>query len=343
MASDLLSQVLDTVSQADGPILSNNAFPTVDFTTIKSALDRLGSREMITHKQIDREEANLTPEAEEIAAQGSHEAKVFEAVRQAVDGLKIADLPGVVGKESAKIGQGKAFKEGWIKKDKDLLKATTSAIHDASQDQLRTIQQTKTHPDSKVLSDLRKRKLITMQKVITFEIMKGPKFSREFVKEETDLTADMLATWVITKIYSILRRLIYTRSGSWKTVKLKPYNFNAMGAPTMSGALHPLNKVRHEFRQIFFEMGFEEMPTNRYVETGFWKFDALFVPQQHPARDLQDTFYIADPSVADTPRADPVEKTEQLADGSTRSHKSQDHPNKDYEKYWNNIKEVHEK
>ncbi|KAL8981686.1 MAG: hypothetical protein Q9205_003597 [Flavoplaca limonia] len=325
MASDLLSHVLDTVSQADGPILSNDAFPTVDFTTIKSTLDRLGSREMITFKQIDREEANLTTEAEEIAAQGSHEAKVFEAVRQAVDGLKIADLPGIVGKESAKIGQGKAFKEGWIKKDKDLLKATTSAIHDASQDQLRTIQQTKTYPDSKVLSDLRKRKLVTMQKVITFEIKKGPKFSREFVKEETDLTADMLAT------------------GTWKTVKLKPYNFNAMGAPTMSGALHPLNKVRHEFRQIFFEMGFEEMPTNRYVETGFWNFDALFVPQQHPARDLQDTFYIADPSVADKPRADPVEKTEQLTDGSNSSHKSQGHPQQDYEKYWNNIKEVHEK
>lgn len=93
MASDLLSQILDTVSQADGPILSNNAFPTVDFTTIKSALDRLGSREMIIYEQIDREEASLTLEAQEIAAQGSHEAKVFEAVRQAVDGLKIADLP----------------------------------------------------------------------------------------------------------------------------------------------------------------------------------------------------------------------------------------------------------
>ncbi len=93
MASDLLSQVLDVVSQAEGPIFSNDAFPTVDFTTIKSALDRLGSREMIIYKQIDREEANLTPEAVGIAAQGSHEAKVFEAVRQAVDGLKIADLP----------------------------------------------------------------------------------------------------------------------------------------------------------------------------------------------------------------------------------------------------------
>lgn len=93
MASDLLSQVLHAASQAEGSIFSNDAFPAVDFTTIKSALDRLGSREMVIYKQIDREEANLTPEAEGIAAQGSHEAKVFEAVRQAVDGLKIADLP----------------------------------------------------------------------------------------------------------------------------------------------------------------------------------------------------------------------------------------------------------
>ncbi|KAI4223500.1 MAG: hypothetical protein L6R36_005379 [Xanthoria steineri] len=324
MASDLLSQVLDALSQAQGSIFSNDAFPAVDFTTIKSALDRLGSREMIIYTQIDREEANLTPEAVGIAAQGSHEAKVFEAVRQAVDGLKIADLPAIVGKETAKVGQGKAFKEGWIKKDKDLLKTAISTIHDSSREQLQTIQQTKTHPDSKVVSDLRKRKLITMQKVITFEIKKGPKFSKEFIKEETDLTADMLAT------------------GAWKTAKLKPYNFNAMGAPTMSGALHPLNKVRHEFRQIFFEMGFEEMPTNRYVETGFWNFDALFVPQQHPARDLQDTFYIADPPVADKPRADPVEKTEKLADGSIPTSKSQDHPSQDYEKYWNSVKEVHE-
>ncbi|KAL8804136.1 MAG: hypothetical protein Q9182_002770 [Xanthomendoza sp. 2 TL-2023] len=323
MASDLISQVLDALAQTDGSIFSNDAFPTVDFTNIKSALDRLGSREMVLYRQIDREEANLTPEAQGIAAQGSHEAKVFEAVRQAVDGLKIADLTAIVGKESAKVGQGKAFKEGWITKDKDLLRATTETIQDASREQLQTIQQTRTHPDPKVLSDLRKRKLVNLQKVITFEMKKGPKFAKEFVKEETDLTADMLAT------------------GAWKSVKLKPYNFKAMGAPTMSGALHPLNKVRQEFRQIFFEMGFEEMPTNRYVETGFWNFDALFVPQQHPARDLQDTFYISDPPQADKPRADPL-VTEKLADGSIPSPKSQGAHRQDYESYWNDVKEVHE-
>jgi phenylalanyl-tRNA synthetase alpha chain len=34
------------------------------------------------------------------------------------------------------------------------------------------------------------------------------------------------------------------------------------------------------------------MPTNRFVESAFWNFDAMFVPQQHPARELQDTFYV---------------------------------------------------
>lgn len=50
---------------------------------------------------------------------------------------------------------------------------------------------------------------------------------------------------------------------------------------------------------------FNVLITPRYVESGFWNFDSLFVPQQHPARDLQDTFYVADPPRADPPRADP--------------------------------------
>lgn len=93
MAVELTTQVLDALSQTEGSIVSNDAFPSIDFTTMKSALDRLGSREFIEFRQINREEAVLTPEAEGIAAEGSHEAKVFEAVRRAVEGLKIDDLP----------------------------------------------------------------------------------------------------------------------------------------------------------------------------------------------------------------------------------------------------------
>jgi phenylalanyl-tRNA synthetase alpha subunit len=35
------------------------------------------------------------------------------------------------------------------------------------------------------------------------------------------------------------------------------------------------------------------MPTNNYIENSFWNFDALFQPQQHPARDAHDTFFVS--------------------------------------------------
>lgn len=43
--------------------------------------------------------------------------------------------------------------------------------------------------------------------------------------------------------------------GNWKAAEFKQYNFAAAGQPTEGGALHPLLKVREEFRQIFFDMG----------------------------------------------------------------------------------------
>lgn len=61
------------------------------------------------------------------------------------------------------------------------------------------------------------------------------------------------------------------------------------------GHLHPLLKVRAQFRQTLLEMGFNEMPTDRFVESSFWNFDALFQPQSHPARDMHDTFFLKNP------------------------------------------------
>lgn len=87
--------------------------------------------------------------------------------------------------------------------------------------------------------------------------------------------------------------------GDWKDLEFKPYNFDALGKAPEGGALHPLLKVREQFRSLFLEMGFEEMPTNNYVESSFWNFDALFQPQQHPARDAHDTFFLSEPAVAE--------------------------------------------
>jgi len=98
------------------------------------------------------------------------------------------------------------------------------------------------------------------------------------------------------KVYATDLTEAMLQSGEWKTSEFKPYNFNALGAKPRSGALHPLMKIRQEFRQIFLEMGFEEMPTNKFVESSFWNFDALFQPQFHPTRDAHDTFFVKNPA-----------------------------------------------
>lgn len=63
----------------------------------------------------------LTPEGEQIAEQGSHEARVWAAVPDKESGtaLPINDLKSKVGDESAKVGQGRAFKNGWVGKQGD--------------------------------------------------------------------------------------------------------------------------------------------------------------------------------------------------------------------------------
>lgn len=200
--------------------------------------------------------------------------------------------------EVEKIGYGQAMRLKWISQEKDAsnpkLIHVVSNVVDAEKmpqdDVLHLLQ--KVHNceystiDATTLGNLRKRKLVQQVTTKHFTIGKGPKFTTNLssLKKETDLSAEMLA------------------KGSWRDVEFKEYNFDAKGKKTDNGHLHPLLKVRTEFRKIFLEMGFEEMKTNSYVESSFWNFDALFQPQQHPARDAHDTFFLSNPSTTPVDR-----------------------------------------
>lgn len=173
--------------------------------------------------------------------------------------------------------------QGWILVDKSggkpIVKRKVESITDTVQEDLRKVEagQTSVLSDA-VRADYRKRKLLQEIVVKSFIISKGKEFATSLQKLEADLTTDMLA------------------SGLWNTLKFKPYNLDALGTIPDAGYLHPLLKVRTEFRSIFLEMGFAEMPTNNFVESSFWNFDALFQPQQHPARDAHDTFFLTTPN-----------------------------------------------
>ncbi|THH12544.1 hypothetical protein EW146_g7593 [Bondarzewia mesenterica] len=298
MAEQLQQLILNTLNESGSiqdtrtlviPGSSHQAASNDAQITILGALNSLDSREMIKYETHETLSHVLTPEGAQIALEGSHEARVWAALPAKGKGKPVtpAELKKIVGDETAKVGQGRAFKNGWIAKEGDGLVKNKPSIEDATQQDMREVDSSGTlKAGEKALAELRKRKLIVQRKGQWFTVHKGPNFSTSIAKPETDLSVEMMT------------------SGKWKTATFKKYNFEAEGIPTNGGALHPLLKVREEMRNIFLEMGFAEMPTSSFVESGFWCFDALFVPQQHPARDVQDTFFLSDPAVSLPPPKD---------------------------------------
>ena len=100
-------------------------------------------------------------------------------------------------------------------------------------------------------------------------------------------------------------------SGEWKNVTFREYDIQLDTAPVYAGKAHPLRRVLEETRRAFLNMGFTEI-RGPYVESAFWDFDALFQPQDHPAREMQDTFYCANPGTFSLPDKELVETIRQI-------------------------------
>ena len=81
-------------------------------------------------------------------------------------------------------------------------------------------------------------------------------------------------------------------SGKWKDARFSSLDVMAHVPYLYAGRQHPLTDIIDEVKEIFFSMGFTEI-NGSVIQASFWNFDVLFIPQDHPAREMQDTFYIA--------------------------------------------------
>jgi phenylalanyl-tRNA synthetase alpha chain len=135
-------------------------------------------------------------------------------------------------------------------------------------------------PEEKFALDslLKRKKILSVEKIsgLTFELTKeglellGMDLSSVMVES---LTPDML------------------QNGSWKEKKFRKYSINASTPKVTGGRRHPLDLVIDMMKQIWIEMGFKEME-GPWVESAFWCMDSMWIPQDHPAREMQDTFYL---------------------------------------------------
>jgi len=145
------------------------------------------------------------------------------------------------------------------------------------------------------------------QAAITLKKRKLAKLKEKTLQELelTDMGRQLVEKGIesISEISQLTPELI--RTGRWRKVKLRRFNVKAPGPPIYPGKIHPAQQIIQRVREIFLEMGFTEI-RGPIVETAFWNFDALFQPQDHPAREMMDTFYIAQPKKGKLPEKEVV-------------------------------------
>ena len=98
---------------------------------------------------------------------------------------------------------------------------------------------------------------------------------------------------------------------SWKNAEFKKFNIKTDVKDVYPGKKHFVNQALEYVRSIWIEMGFKEMK-GPIVDTQFWVFDALFQPQDHPARDMQDTFFLKYPEEGKLPDKELVNRVKDM-------------------------------
>lgn len=83
-------------------------------------------------------------------------------------------------------------------------------------------------------------------------------------------------------------------SGKWKEIRLKEYDIKAEGKRIYVGKLHPYTQIVKVIKLKLISLGFQEFK-GPLVELNFWNCDALFMPSDHPAREVHDIFYLKNP------------------------------------------------
>lgn len=245
----------------------------------------LSSKNLVIVEEKNVSNLFLTEDGQKSITNGLIEKIFIKGLKEKIPISKIQ-----LSEEEKNIAIGIARKNGWIsiEKTKDSLSFFITdkgniALNQKTHEEiaLEDISKKKIVNDN-LINVLLKRKLVekklnTIRKVYLTELGKL-ELSKgiEITDEISELTPEML------------------KNQSWKNLTLKKFDISADVRTFYPAKKHFVNQAIEYIRKIWLEMGFKEM-SGPMIDTSFWVFDALFQPQDHPARDMQDTFFIESP------------------------------------------------
>ena len=299
--------LLLTLSKSDGAVKVDvlAAELNLDQSLVVAAGSTLQEMRLVDISERPFLEFRLDPDWREVADSELPERLLIEGLEKAGGSATVKELPGITGLEQKVVGQSLRYLKGkrWAQQNGPSLELTDdgrSALQNRLADEeliafLKTVDVATDDELTAAGVDWKEaKKLLSGRKKLVRDKSRTDRFfcasaaGRETARsavlrpEVNQLTSDMLA------------------DGSWKDVDFRPYDMGAETEPLHPGKEHPFRRVLEQTRRVFLEMGFSEI-VSPFVESSFWDFDALFQPQDHPARDMQDTFYMGRPDICALP------------------------------------------
>lgn len=299
-----------------GPIdLSEVAKITqLDQAQVSAATTEAAQRGFFNVTVNEREQIVVSNGARELIDKGLPEQLAAKKLEQSRGRLPIAEF--IAWAKSANIAPNDVFKwgqaRGWIervKSDNDTYLMLTDAGKKRSNtdDDIRAIQEDRP-PKPLYLAQLVGRVDIDRVRIL---LNNRPELAKIKSRTERIISfTDKGAEALKSRVRKVIERNSLTpedlESGAWREIKLRPYDVKLAAKDVYPAKIHPLRKIIEQTRRAFLEMGFAEV-VSPMIESAFWNFDALFQPQDHPARDMQDTFYMRHPAETPLPDAKIVE------------------------------------
>lgn len=257
---------------------------------VRASADLLGEVGLVSVNKSVEEIFSLTEEGTKYAREGLPERALLSAMGEGMAMSAIKD-------PAQKIGLGWLRKKGWAAIEKGMIKPSGSALKGKDEEILEALlagQKSGSELDQKGLADLKSRGLVSASKSKEwrYEITEEGKRSAsqgmmaDLALEMPPLTPDMIKMGVWEEKEGSL--YLNYRDSSYRA---RPYDVTLAADRIFPGKKHPYQRLIDFMREIMLEMGFVEIK-GQIVQSSFWNFDALFQPQDHPAREMQDTFYL---------------------------------------------------
>ena len=223
---------------------------------------------LATVERIVAKEFVYTDEGKTYAEKGLPETQLLRFI---LPGTQLANLQK---HEAFRIGFGQLRKKGLVTVEGTSVTKVAGASTDADETALKN-----PAADDKKTKELMKRGILQECETVRYAIAITPE-GLALAKKGLDLREE---TGTLTREQIL--------SGAWKTKNLRRYDVSKLPKKAYPGKIHPYQRIIGEMRELLLEMGFTEL-YGGIVQQSFWNFDALFQPQDHPAREMQDTFHL---------------------------------------------------